>query len=57
MITPTKAQMSLLNKLIFEIEPDMKLPIYLSKEMVSNRIQWLLKKKANKSITKKQFIN
>lgn len=56
MIAATKSQLTFLSKLIQEVEPTMKIPANCSLQMAQARIKWLLKKKANPSITKKQYL-
>jgi hypothetical protein len=53
---PTEKQLYTLAKLIKEVEPEMKIPENCNKHMASVRIAWLLKKKSNPKITKKQYL-
>lgn len=52
----THKQLDTLQKLIKEVEPEMVIPKYCTTHMAARRIHWLLMKKYNRKITKKQYM-
>jgi hypothetical protein len=53
----TDKQLATLKHLVKQVEPEMIIPNPCSKNMASVRIKWLIKKRANPNISKKQYMN